>query len=68
MPSIGANVLVLRDSPGESGLYDTAVVVAHLSDPVFGGVLELQLSNSKLIQRTWPTSTIRLAPGRLARD
>jgi hypothetical protein len=60
MPPIGAHVLVLRDRFDESGLYDAAVVVAHLTDPVYGGVLELRLSNSTRMQRTWPSSTIRL--------
>ena len=62
MPAIGAHVLVLRDRPDDTGLYDMAVVVAHLSHPVFGGVIELRLSDSRRMQRTWPSSTIRLAP------
>jgi hypothetical protein len=61
MPKIGTQVQVLRDGSAEEGVYNAAIVVGHLSDPVFGNVIELRLSNSKRMQRTWPTSTIRLS-------
>lgn len=62
MPSIGTHVQVLRDVAGEDGVYHAAIVVRHLNDPELGNVLELQLRDSRRLQRTWPTSTIRLSP------
>jgi len=62
MPSIGTQVQVLRHSAGEGGVYQSAIVVGHLNDPELGNVIELRLSDSKRLQRTWPTSTIRLSP------
>ena len=62
MPSIGTHVQVLRDGAGEDGVYHAAIVVRHLNDPELGNVLELRLSDSHRMQRTWPTSTIRLSP------
>ncbi len=61
MPPIGTHVQVLRDG-AEDGVYQAAIVVRHLNDPELGDVLELRLSDSRRLQRTWPTSTIRLAP------
>ena len=61
-PSIGTHVQVLRDVAGEDGVYHAAIVVRHLNDPELGNVLELQLRDSRRLQRTWPTSTIRLSP------
>jgi len=61
MPSIGTHVQVLRDGAGQEGIYHAAIVVRHLNDPELGNVLELRLSDSRGIQRTWPTSTIRLS-------
>ena len=60
MPSIGTHVQVLRDGAGD--VYHAAIVVRHLADPQLGNVLELRLSDSRRMQRTWPTSTIRLSP------
>ena len=60
MPKIGTQVQVLRHDPGAD--YHSAIVVGHHSDPMLGDVIELRLSNSRRIQRTWPTSTIRLSP------
>ena len=60
MPSIGTQVKVLRDAPGGDGVYQSAIVVGHLNDPVLGDVLELRLSDSQRMQRTWPSSTIQL--------
>jgi len=62
MPSIGTRVEVLHESHSDSGAFQSAIVVGHLNDPVLGGVLELRLSNSQRMQRTWPTSTVRLLP------
>jgi hypothetical protein len=62
MPAIGTHLRVLRDSPSEGGSYQSAIVVGHLHDPELGNVLELRLSDSRRLQRVWPTSTIRLSP------
>ena len=62
IPKIGAQVQVLRDNVAGDGVYQAAIVVGHLKDPDLGTVLELRLSDSRRLQRTWPTSTIRLSP------
>jgi len=62
MPSIGTHVQVLRDGAAEDAVYQAAIVVRHLNDPELGNVLELRLSDSRRLQRTWPTSTIRFLP------
>ena len=63
MPAIGTRVQMLRDSPpGAERVYQSAIVVGHLSDPVLGNVIELRLSDSQRLQRVWPTPTIRLSP------
>jgi hypothetical protein len=41
------------------GLFEPAVVVRRLTDPVLGLVLEVQFADSVRMQRVWPTSTIR---------
>jgi hypothetical protein len=61
MPSIGTQVQVLRHSAAGGDAYQSAIVVGHLNDPDLGNVIELRLSDSKRLQRTWPTSTIRLS-------
>ena len=61
MPSIGTQVEVLRHSATGGDLYQSAIVVDHLIDPKLGKVIELELSDSRRLQRTWPTSTIRIA-------
>ena len=62
MPAIGTHVQVLRETSADESVYQWAIVVGHLSDPVLGGAIELRLSNSERMQRTWPTSTIRRVP------
>ena len=62
MPPIGTHVQVLRDGAAEDGIYHAAIIVRHLNDPELGNVVELRLSDSRRMQRTWPTSTIRLSP------
>lgn len=62
MPAIGTQVQVLRHGDAGGDVYQSAVVVGHLNDPDLGNVIELRLSDSKRLQRTWPTSTIRLLP------
>jgi hypothetical protein len=62
MPGIGTHVQVLRDGAGEDDVYHAAIVVRHFNDPELGNVVELRLSDSCRMQRTWPTSTIRLSP------
>jgi len=62
IPAIGTRVEVLRHSTAGRDVYQSAIVVGHLHDRDLGTVLELRLSNSKRLQRTWPTSTIRLSP------
>jgi hypothetical protein len=54
-PEIGMQIEVLR-----RGAFQAAVVVDHLSDPGLGVVLELELEDASRLQRTWPSSTIRL--------
>jgi hypothetical protein len=61
MPKIGTHVKLLEHGSADSGVYRSAVVVGQLNDPVLGDVVELRLSDSRRMQRTWPTSTIRLA-------
>jgi len=61
MPKIGTHVQVLDSGSVGSGVYRSAVVVGQLNDPVLGDVVELRLSDSRRMQRTWPTSTIRVA-------
>jgi hypothetical protein len=61
MPKIGTHVQVLDDAGEAGGAYTSAIVVGQLNDPALGDVVELRLSDSRRMQRTWPTSTIRLA-------
>jgi hypothetical protein len=59
LPPIGTHVQVRR----EGNTFWAAIVVGHLNDLQLGNVLELRLSDSERIQRVWPSSEIRLAPG-----
>ena len=62
MPPIGTHVQVFGHVHMEGDAYQSAIVVGHWHDPALGGVIELRLSDSRRVQRTWPTSTIRLRP------
>jgi hypothetical protein len=63
LPAIGTHVQVRRQ---EGNTFRAAIVVGHLNDSMLGSVLELRLSDSERIQRVWPSTEIRLAPGGLS--
>jgi hypothetical protein len=61
-PLVGAHVEMVRSSGAAGdGLFEPAIVVRRLTDPIFGLVLEVQFGDSVRMQRTWPSSTIRLS-------
>jgi hypothetical protein len=59
-PTVGTHVEMLRPRRFLAGSFEDAVVVGCLTDPAIGVVLELQFEDESRMQRTWPSSTIRL--------
>ena len=59
-PAIGTRIQVQCDDSSEGPIYEPAIVVGHLTDPIFGTALELKLTDRSRIQRLWPSSQIRI--------
>jgi hypothetical protein len=63
MPAIGTHIQIRRPNVVSGDEFQAAIVVGHLTDPVLGSVLELRLSDSRRMQRIWPSPSLRLGPG-----
>ena len=62
MPPIGAHLQVQRPDHDGVDQFQSAIVVGHLHDATLGDVLELRLSDSRRMQRVWPSPSLRLPP------
>jgi hypothetical protein len=62
IPPIGTHVQVRRHGAADDESFQAGIVVGHLVDPALGNVVELRLSDSRRLQRIWPSPSVRVSP------